>query len=607
VTVTETLSEALQLQKVAASQGSHVVEGRVLTFQLGAMPVGAVASIKITTKVVQPLEIVSVARASTVLELDSYPENNVAAVGTARSRFVANPQSIVVPALGVASPYPSTVAVSGVTGVVNKVVVRVNGLSHGFFRDIDMLLVGPKGQKVMLMSDVGPGTSMSDLDLVFDDSGPAMPTGPFNSGTYRPTDYEPEAETIGAPAPAPPYANTLSVFNGVDPNGTWSLFVADDTREKLGTIMGGWSLEIFLGNNFTNDLVLSQSMPSNVKRGVPFLVTTVVTNRGPTNATAAFVTNTVPDNVGVQTVTVTSGSHVIVGNQIIWSVGPMLRNAVATMQVTAVAPSLGSFTYSAAARSQDNDPVLTNNFASRTAVVSLPDGATENPLPIVINESGPASLYPSTITVSGVTSLISSVTVTLQGFGHTFPKDVDVLLVGPTGQKVMLMSDAGAGDPVSGLDLVFSSSAPNLVPRGFLRSGVFRPADWDVTLDLPSPAPAGSYGTDLGVFSGTEANGVWSLYVNDHSSGDSGGINSGWLLSISTESDRPTLTIGSSGSNIVLSWPTSAAGFMLQGSTALGGETSWMSLTNPAPTVVDGKNFVTNAVSAPSMFYRLVR
>ena len=607
VTITETLSDAVSLQKVAASQGTYVVSGQVLTFDLGPMPVGSVASIKITTKVIQPLDIVSVARASTVVELDSYPENNVVATGTARSRFVANPASINIPALGLADTYPSTVSVTGVTGVVNKVVVRVNGVSHGFFRDIDMLLVGPKGQKVMLMSDVGPGTSMANLDLVFDDSGPMMPTGPFNSGTYHVTDYEPETVTIGAPAPAPPYANALSAFNGIDPNGTWSLYIADDTREKPGQILNGWSLEIFLGNNFTNDLSLTQTMPSEVKRGVPFMVTTVVTNVGPTNATAAFVTNTVPDNVGVQSVSVSSGSHTIVGNSIIWSVGPMQRNAVATMQVMAVAPSLGSFTYTSGVRSQDNDPVLANNFAARSATVTLPDGVTENPAPIAILESGPASLYPSTITVSGVTSKVSSVTVTLLGFSHSFPKDVDVLLVGPEGQKVMLMSDAGAGDFVSEATLSFSASADTLVPRGFLRTGVYRPADWDVTLDLPTPAPAGPYGTDLGAFTGTEANGVWSLYVNDHSAGDQGGISAGWILSISTEAQVPSLTISSAGANVVLSWPSSAVGFTLQGASSLEGESPWTSLTNPAPVVIGNQNVVTNAVSAPSMFFRLVR
>jgi hypothetical protein len=47
-----------------------------------------------------------------------------------------------------------------------------------------------------------------------------------------------------APAPAPPHGTTLSVFNGVNPNGAWRLFVVDDAGADVGSIAGGWSLNI---------------------------------------------------------------------------------------------------------------------------------------------------------------------------------------------------------------------------------------------------------------------------------------------------------------------------------------------------------------------------
>ena len=46
-----------------------------------------------------------------------------------------------------------------------------------------------------------------------------------------------------APAPVGPYATALSVFNGTNPNGTWSLYVADDTAQDAGKVEG-WSLQI---------------------------------------------------------------------------------------------------------------------------------------------------------------------------------------------------------------------------------------------------------------------------------------------------------------------------------------------------------------------------
>ncbi len=610
VNLTETLSPALSLQKVGASQGTYTTNGQVLTFALGAMEVGDMATIKVIAKVIQPLDIVTVAQASltnAVLELDSYPENNVVATGTSRSRFVSNPTAILIPTMGVSDPYPSTVAISGVSGVVNKVVVRINRLSHGYARDLDILLVGPLGQKVILMSSAGPGTSISGLNLVFDDSGPVIPLGTINNGTYRPTDYGVHTATIGGIAPAPPYATSLAVFNGVDPNGTWQLFVADHARDNAGEILGGWSLEVFLGNNFVNDLAVSLALPASVKRDNAFIVSTLVTNIGPTNATAAFVTNTVPDLVGVQSVSVSTGTYRMSGNQIIWSVGPMPLKSSASMQVTAVPTILGSFSYSASVTSQDNDPNSANNFAQASATVGLPEGVTENPLPISIPQFGAASPYPSTITVSGVTNSIGYVSVTLLGFSHSFPKDVDVLLVGPDGKKVMLMSDAGAGNSVSGLNLTFRSSASAPVPRGFLRSGTYIPADWDATADLPSPAPAGPYSTHLWDFNGTQANGVWSLYVNDHTSGDQGGIGGGWILNLRSEIEQPTLKISASGSDAIVTWPTWATGFLLEAATdVLGGE-GWSAITNPAPVVIGEENVVTNSTTGSMMFFRLAR
>lgn len=58
------------------------------------------------------------------------------------------------------------------------------------------------------------------------------------------------------PSPAPaivsprdfaaPYgsATLANVFNGTNPNGTWSLYVTDDKLGEVGTIAGGWSVTI---------------------------------------------------------------------------------------------------------------------------------------------------------------------------------------------------------------------------------------------------------------------------------------------------------------------------------------------------------------------------
>jgi len=66
----------------------------------------------------------------------------------------------------------------------------------------------------------------------------------------------------------------------------------------------------------------------------------------------------------------------------------------------------------------------------------------------------------------------------------------------------------------------------------------------------------------------------------------------------------PTLAIVSSGSNVVLSWPTNAPELTLQSALDLRGSINWMDSTN-APAMVGAQFTVTNAISASAQFYRL--
>jgi hypothetical protein len=136
-----------------------------------------------------------------------------------------------------ATPYPSTITVSGMAGPVSDVDVRLNGFSHGFANDVDLLLVGPSGANLVLLSDPGGPNGFvgaNNATVTFDDSASAsVPQSGTISGTvsYRPTDTdagEPGADSFPAPAPAPGSATTLGTFTGTNPNGTWSLYVVDD-------------------------------------------------------------------------------------------------------------------------------------------------------------------------------------------------------------------------------------------------------------------------------------------------------------------------------------------------------------------------------------------
>ena len=67
----------------------------------------------------------------------------------------------------------------------------------------------------------------------------------------------------------------------------------------------------------------------------------------------------------------------------------------------------------------------------------------------------------------------------------------------------------------------------------------------------------------------------------------------------------PQLTITSSSSNMILTWPTNPTGFTLQSTTNLVSPAVW--ITNfPAPTIVNGQNTVTNLISGTQKFFRLI-
>ncbi len=154
-------------------------------------------------------------------------------------------------ASGTATPYPSTIAVSGVTDPVTSVTVTLHGFGLRHPKDTDVLLEGPTGVAVMLMSDVSQTEVTHPIELAFAADGQPFPAGPgvtpVESGTYLPKD---EAELPGTdagepPAPAPTtYTTDLTTFNGVDPNGGWKLYVFADvgTGPNDETIGGGWSI-----------------------------------------------------------------------------------------------------------------------------------------------------------------------------------------------------------------------------------------------------------------------------------------------------------------------------------------------------------------------------
>ncbi|MGO8699781.1 MAG: beta strand repeat-containing protein [Limisphaerales bacterium] len=548
-------------------------------------------------------------------------------------------------------PSPSPITVSNLVGSISQVIVTVNGFSHQYSSDVGILLVGPNGSNTVLMNNAGSDFGVSGLTLTFSTNaaGPApdlQSQGPLASTIYLPSDYQPvkpyNFETNGAQNPPPPngpYPTNLTVFNGSNPNGTWYLYVQDDSPGGAGSISQGWSLQIItqptieltsstpvlfpensVSGGSTSFSILDDSLagsisytpgsfgvtssnaavipPGNVSfsgsgttwtasyTNAPDVAGTTLLTIYSTNiygqvASASFgvtVTSvpfppTISQPAIGSVVTVAAGTPTLVPlvygdvgyttatNTLIVSASSLAlgaQNPVPSSSLSFVGngagPSnlvvtpVGNLTGSNLITLTVSQPIANGLSATETFILvvgpsTVPVFANTNP--ITINAAGPASLYPSQITVAGVGSDIAKVTATLVGFAHTFPSDVSALLVGPGGQSAMLMSDEGFGIGVSNLRLTFDDAGGAMSPNGPLTSGTNAPAlsDLNFIKDLPdvilpnapsNSPPSPAYYHNLSVFSNTAPNGVWSLYVYDNSTPDVGLISGGWSLDIET-------------------------------------------------------------------------
>lgn len=532
-----------------------------------------------------------------------------------RDRVFANNSELIINGNGPAQTYPSTIDVSGLSGNIRKLVVNLNGFAHRFPDDVDVLLVGPAGQKIVLMSDAGGGTSVTNLTLQFDDdAGSPISDVSLASGTFRPFNYEGTSnDSFPAPAPAAPYnTNNLTSFVGTSPNGTWSLYVTDDTPSDAGTIRNGWSLAIT--TQPTIDGLADRTIEEDSTLRIPFTIgeesfvpaeftlsaassnsslvvgTNVLFAGSGTNWTATLTPVANASGTNVITILAQSADGLTISNRFNLTVTPVNDAPSITSvadQVIIAGSSLSiPFTYSdvETPRRDLGLSILASNtdllpagsvFVSGDNLVILPVGSrtgtsrvtisvsdaqslansttftvtvlpSQNPVfgteeRITIVDNAPGAPYPSTLTVSGVNGTVSKVTVTLNRVNHAFPDDVDIMLVGPQGQKVMLMSDAGGGNRLTDARITFDDSATSSVPdNGAIASGSYKPANYEAAETMAAPAPAGPYSTTLSAFNGVDPNGTWSLYVQDDTAPDGGTILGGWLLSIVTTT--PTIS-----------------------------------------------------------------
>jgi subtilisin-like proprotein convertase family protein len=341
----------------------------------------------------------------------------------AGSRSFTNLTSINVPDLAAGSPYPSTINVSGLGGSVSNLTVTLRSLNYQWGRDLDVLLVSPGGQAMIVMSDAGTGPTATNANLTFSNNAASFlnQSNILLSGIYKPTDYPP-ADAFPSPAPAAPYATNFSVFLGQPANGTWSLYAVDDGSGDTGSISGGWSLTITTQAAPVTNTAPTISAPSNqvvvVNNGtgaLPFTVGDAET--APSNlVVSVFTSNSVlaPTNQIVlggnganRTVAVTPGSNQLGSATISLSVSDGSLTASNSFVVT-VTPAALTVSENSASRGYGlTNPVLSGSVSGLQAgdniTASFSSPATTN---------SPVGSYPIMFTLADPGSKLGNYVIT---------------------------------------------------------------------------------------------------------------------------------------------------------------------------------------------------
>jgi subtilisin-like proprotein convertase family protein len=449
-----------------------------------------------------------------------------------------NPATITIPAVGPGSLYPSPITISGMTGTVTDVNLTLNGMQHNVATDVDVLLVGPTGRSIIVMSDAKGNSGFpinAGSSVTFDDQATATipTTGALTTGSFKPTNENTGADSFPAPAPTPGPDTTLAgAFNGTNPNGVWNLYVVDDTAGDSGTIANGWSITIVTGAVAQPGQIEFTATEFRGAEGGGPVTLTLRRLGGSDGAVGVTIATTTPATAtpGID-FTPLSQTVSFADGQTTASVPLTILNDTAvegideTLTVALSAPTggatLGAQT-TTVVRIDDNDAL------SDATPIQIPPPAR------ALDPSATAAPYPASIHVSGQTFNIGRVDVIINALSHQVPVDVDMLLTGPNGQNVVLMSDVGGTASAGPVNLTFSDTAAGQIPAaGPLTTGSFRPSDADPAGQVdtwPAPAPAPSTATTLGGFVGASPNGVWNLFIVDDAGADTGQIANGWSL-----------------------------------------------------------------------------
>src|SRR5262249_1452861 len=122
------------------------------------------------------------------------------------------------------------------------------------------------------------------------------------AGSFHGTDLITSNDTLPAsgspPPPLGPYGTALSVFNGISPSGTWSLYAADHANGDVGSL-DSWELVFTTTTDScpatpTDIFTTTTGVPASIASSATVTATVTMTNNTPHVATGATLSVALP-------------------------------------------------------------------------------------------------------------------------------------------------------------------------------------------------------------------------------------------------------------------------------------------------------------------------
>ncbi|HWI55722.1 MAG TPA: DUF11 domain-containing protein, partial [Bacillota bacterium] len=183
------------------------------------------------------------------------------------------------------------------------------------------------------------------------------------------------AVTFPAPAPTAPYSTTLTALNGTDPNGSWTLYVLDDSSGDSGVINAGWTLNLTTVNpvNPAADLAVgTAAAPASIFVGSSLTFTFNVTNLGPASASDVVLKDLLPSGFTFLSGSSSQGAVSSVGTEVTCNLGTLASGATASVILVTLPANAGTYINTATISGNCTDLNPNNNAASGSASVFSP-------------------------------------------------------------------------------------------------------------------------------------------------------------------------------------------------------------------------------------------